>query len=372
MYIFQMIDGLSTGGAEYLQVTFAKEAAKRDVKLAVISLENDDNSQYLKDLRALGTVIHFFPTKRIFDINNLIRIIKFFWTERPDVLHTHLTYSTIIGSLAARLSLVPVVATLHTTGVEPRLRAPRTEKAETFVLRHLVNRIIACGPAVARHYLDINRKKSVIVIPNAVDEIAPISSLERETLRKQIAGKSDRPIIISVGRISIQKGFEDLLDAFSVVHSTHPDVLLAIVGDDNSDGKGLKSILEQKIKYLCLSEHVRLLGWRTDVPNLLLASDIFVLASHWEGLPISILEAMKAGLPVLATDVGDNAWAVDSAGVIVPSRQPDELALAMIELLDNPARCSALGQAAKIRIKEKFSSSIWFDEIVSVYDSLMN
>jgi glycosyltransferase involved in cell wall biosynthesis len=102
-----------------------------------------------------------------------------------------------------------------------------------------------------------------------------------------------------------------------------------------------------------------------------LASDIFVLASHWEGLPIAVLEAMTAGLPVLTTDVGDNAWAIGSVGMTVLPRRPEVLAVAMAELLDDPKRCQALGQAARMRIEEVFNSSIWFDNIISIYQSLI-
>lgn len=370
MYIFQMIDGLSTGGAEQLQVTFAKEANKRDVKLAVISLDKDDDSQYIKQLRALGTAVYFFPTKRIFDFNNLYKIARLFWVERPDVLHTHLTYSNIIGSMMAWLTRTPIVATLHSIGIDERFRAPRTELAETFALRYLVHTIIACGPAVARHYQTKHTNKHIIVIPNAVDDGPQISPSERDTLRKQLTGASDHPIVISVGRLVVQKGFEDLLNAFSVVHASHPNAFLAIVGSDTTGD--YEDILEQKIKDLCLSDNVKLLGWRTDVPSLLLASDIFVLASHWEGLPIAVLEAMTAGLPVLATDVSDNAWAIDSAGVTVPPRRPEMLAEAMTKLLDDPGRCRALGKAAQARIRQNFNPGLWFDKIISVYQGLLN
>ena len=369
MYIFQMIDGLSTGGAEQLQVTFAKEANRRGFKLAVISLSQDGDSQYVKQLHALGAVVYSFPTKRIFDFNNLYRITRLFQVERPDILHTHLTYSNIIGSMVAGLTGIPIVATLHSTGIDERVRASRTEQTEIFALRHLMHKIIACGPAVARHYQTNIKDEPILVIPNAVDDALQIPSSERDALRKQIVGDWDRPVIISVGRLVVQKGFEDLLDAFSILHLSHPTAFLVIVG--SGSGGDFEIALEQKIKNLCLSDHVRMLGWRTDVPNLLLASDVFVLASHWEGLPIAILEAMAAGLPVLATDVSDNAWAIDSAGVTVPPRQPEMLAGAMAELLDDPARCRTLGQAARVRIEENFNPSDWFDKIISVYRSVL-
>lgn len=367
MYIFQMIDGLSTGGAERLQVVFAKEARRRGLKHAVVSLGKDGDSQYLRELRALGTTVYCYPTKRILDFENLHRLIRLFRSERPDILHTHLTYSNILGSVVARLTGIPAVATLHSTGVEERLRAPRTESAEAFALRYVVRQIIACGPAVARYFRSNIKDGPITVIPNAVDDVPQISLQERDVLRRQIIGDLDRFIIISVGRLESPKGYKDLLDAFSVLRASYPAAFLAIVG-----GGHLKDELEQKIKELSLSEDARLLGWRSDVPKLLQASDMFVLASHWEGLPVAILEAMSAGLPIVATDVGDVAWTLDSAGVIVPPRQPGMLAGAVSNLMDDPARLQSLGRAARSRIEKTFSASEWFDKLIAVYQDQLS
>ena len=367
MYIFQMIDGLSVGGAEHLQITFAKEAKRRNFKLTVISLEAEDDSQYLSELRSLGVPVYFFPTKRIFDIKNIYRIMRFFLKERPDVVHTHLTYANIIGSITARLTRIPVVATLHSTGIDERLRASRTERVEKIALRYFINKIIACGPAVARYFNQENQNVPTIMIPNAVEDFPEITNLEYENLKKQIVGDLNRVLIISVGRLEKHKGFIDLLKAFSILHQSHPSAFLALVG-----GGSIKDDLELMVSEYGLSDHVKLLGWRTDVKSLLFVSDLYVLASHWEGLPIAILEAMAAGLPVLATNVGDNAWAIDAAGEVVPPHKPEILSDAMAKLLDDPVRCKELGKKARIRFEENFKSSIWFDNIIAVYQSLLH
>lgn len=368
MYIFQIIDGLTTGGAEQLQVTFANEAKKRGFKLAVISLDDGSNSQYLEQLRALDVSVYFFPTKRILDWKNLLSILRLIRMEKPDILHAHLTYAYIIGSLVAFFAGIPIVATLHSTGFAPNLGV-RTAWAEKFALRHLTHQVIACGPAVAQHYKQtVKKDDSVLIIPNAVDiKQVGMSPQECEKMRRQIAGEVNRFVIISVGRLVPSKGYDDLLDAFSILRLSTPNAFLAIAGSGN-----YKSAMEQKIKDLKLSSSVNLLDWRTDIPLLLAVSDMFVLASHWEGLPIAVLEAMSAGLPVLATDVSDNAWAIGDTGITVPPHQPELLAAAMKELVSDPARCKTLGLAARIRIEEKFNPSDWFDKIVSAYQGVLN
>ncbi len=368
MYIVQMIDGLVVGGAQELQITFAKEARRRRHRLAVISLSEDDGSKYPSQLQELGVNVLFFPTTRIFDFRNLWRIIQWFRSERPDVLHTHLMYSNIIGSFAGLFSKTPVVSTLHNTGVEEKFRAPRSEYVEVLALRYVISRVIACGPAVSQYGKTFLRNKPILVIPNAIEASSPqITSSEREKIRQEIATDAKRTIIISVGRLVAQKSFEDLIDAFALIHPSHPDLCLAIVGDGH-----LYDMLDDKIHSLNLAEHVRLLGRRSDVPYLLAVSDMFVLASHWEGLPVAVLEAMAAGLPVLVTDVGDNAWALGSTGVTVPPQQPGILAKAMISLSEDKAHRSSLGERARIRIEEHFNPSIWFDNIINVYQGLLS
>jgi glycosyltransferase involved in cell wall biosynthesis len=368
MYVVQMIDTLAVGGAQQLQVTFAKEAKKRGIKLAVISLSEDDGSPFPGQLRALGVDVHFFSTIRIFDLDNLSKIVQWLRSERPDILHTHLTYSNIIGSITGLLTRTPVVTTLHLTGADEITTVSRTERVEMFALRHLVSRLIACGPAVARYTQTFVKRKPIVVIPNALDNSdLNITLSERNVIREQIAGDADRLLLISVGRLVAQKGFADLLDAFSILLQSHPALCLVIVGDGD-----LRFVLEEKIKGLGLSESVHLLGRRSDVPQLLSASDVYVLASRWEGLPIAVLEAMAAGLPVITTDVGDNAWALDTSGLVVPPRQPDVFASTLASLLDDPVRRSLLGQAAKARIDKNFSSSVWFDSIISVYEGLLH
>jgi glycosyltransferase involved in cell wall biosynthesis len=117
-----------------------------------------------------------------------------------------------------------------------------------------------------------------------------------------------------------------------------------------------------------LQHHVRLLGARNDVPQLLSASDVYVSASHWEGLPLTVLEAMAAGLPIVATGVGDvPRVVVAGTGVIVPPRDPSALAKALRNLLAEPERMRVMGQTAQAHIARHFNSTVWLDNLLAVY-----
>ena len=128
---------------------------------------------------------------------------------------------------------------------------------------------------------------------------------------------------------------------------------------------------DEQIKKLGLQEQVILLGSRTDVPRLLAAADIYINSSHWEGTPVSVLEAMSAGLPVIATRVGENPYLLEpDAGVLVHPHQPQELAAALVYLLSSEDRCHKLGAVARERVRNYYTPEIWRYNLLKLYSEL--
>jgi glycosyltransferase involved in cell wall biosynthesis len=231
-------------------------------------------------------------------------------------------------------------------------------------MRYLATRVMANGIVVAgfaRKRLKDNRP--VDVIPNAVDFIPALPAAEREQLRIEISGDAKRPIILSVGRLTIAKGFHDLIDAFALVHAQYTSAVLVIAG-----GGSLQEEFQAHIQRLGLKDHIFLLGRRNDVPRLLAAADVYVNSSHWEGTPVSVLEAMAAGLPVVATAVGESPHLIENgAGLLVPAHQPQELAAALNSLLASASERQKLGQAALERIQQRYSREIWRRSLLDLY-----
>ena len=121
-----------------------------------------------------------------------------------------------------------------------------------------------------------------------------------------------------------------------------------------------------------LSQSVILIGERTDVPQLLASSDVFASSSHREGLPLAVLEAMMAGLPVVATSVGDIPNVVTSdTGVLVPPHQPEQLAAALEDLLKNPEKRKAMGRAAQERAWNEYSVDAWMKKHIALYQEVL-
>lgn len=362
MRVAQTIDSLHVGGAEKLLVTFAAVARPRDVRVVVISLRHDPGSPIPAELRALGADVATFPARSLLDLRRLGQVVRFLRRERVDVLHTHLTYANIVGVLAGRLAGIPVVATLHSAGLEPRHHA-LIHQFEAWALRIGARRVIAVGDAVAVAHRPRLGRTPITVIPNAVAAAPTLAPAERTALRARLVGDPARPLLISVGRLSALKGHFDLLDAFAALHATHPTAALAIVGDGP-----LRAELAAKIKGLELTGHAVLPGTRSDVPALLAASDLYVSSSHVEGLPVSVLEAMAAGLPVVATSVGDVPQVVvEGTGIVVPARDPAALAAALRTLLDDPGRMRVMGAAARAHVTCHYSPEAWGDRLLEVY-----
>ena len=153
-----------------------------------------------------------------------------------------------------------------------------------------------------------------------------------------------------------------MVEAMASVISAHPDAVLVVLGAGSCE-----DAIKGQIRELGLSGSVRLLGLRDDVADVLGAADIFVSSSAWEGMPLSILEAMSAGLPVVATDVGDCRALLGETGVIVPPHAPVALADAISRLLADSDRAAQLGPAAKQRALADYGLEQWLSSLMAVY-----
>jgi glycosyltransferase involved in cell wall biosynthesis len=226
--------------------------------------------------------------------------------------------------------------------------------------------VIAVGWETARAHAAALGGRAIDVIPNAVGELPPIAEGERDELRRQLGIGDATPLVIAVGRLAPQKALSDLLRAFALLRTPDPTPQLRIVGRGR-----LRSALQSEIDALGLRDRVRLLGLRSDVPRLLAASDLYVSSSHWEGLPVAMLEAMAAGVPVIATEVGDVPRVLDpGCGVLVPPRDPAALARAIAELIADPVRRRRLAAGGRSRVRAQFGLQAWADRHMMLYEEV--
>jgi glycosyltransferase involved in cell wall biosynthesis len=369
MRIAQMLDTLNWGGAQKMQLFLVQSLQPLGIDVMVISLNHSPASPLPADLRAAGARLVTFPFPQLFSPLSFLKLIGFLRRERFDLMQGYLTYSNILGSLAGRLSGTPFFGSFRNAGYDPARISTRRAKLESYCLRHFADGIIANGYAVADFgHQQVGNDTPIDVLPNAVDVnlIPQLSRDEKQSLRRELIGDADRTLILSVGRLTPQKGFGHLLQAFARAREKFSNAVLVIAGT----GRLLDS-LNQQIHALDLGGRVFLLGQRDDVPRLLAVADIYVNSSLLEGTPVSVLEAMAAGLPIVATSVGDTPHLLDSAsGILVPPAQPDALADALINLLGDPKRRVALGKAARTRIEKEYSPQAWTHNLLTLYSKL--
>jgi glycosyltransferase involved in cell wall biosynthesis len=206
----------------------------------------------------------------------------------------------------------------------------------------------------------------IAVIPNGITPI-DLELVNRSNARKQAGMTNGDLYLLSVGRLVYQKGHEFLIHAMPNVLRQYPSMKVGICGEGV-----LRSQLEEQISKLDLSDSVKLLGQWDDVSQFLALTDIFVLPSRWEGLPIALLEAMSVGLPVIATRVEGVEDVVEDQvhGLLVPVEDSEALAKAILQLINDPKQRNEMGMAASLRVKQLYTVNHMCEEYLKIIKKL--
>ena len=355
MRILYVIDSLGIGGAETLLLALVTEAVKRGHEVHVAYFTQGGLGPYIAAHAASVTRLGVRGLK---DPRVLWRACRLIRRLRPDVVHTHLTKSDLVGQMAARLCGIPVrILTLHNT--DP-WRKNRFLSAVYRLATQGVGTAIAVSSEVARftettHGVAPDRLR---VIRNAVDtaRFAPVDHTA-----------PDRPFTAAViGRLQPQKDHATFLHAVRIIKDRHPAARFKIIGDGPLLGQ-----LRDMAAALGLGETVVFTGNLPDMPAVMGDLDAVVLSSAWEGLPMVLLEAMSCGKAVVATAVGEVPAVVKDGenGLLVPARAPEALAEAILSLVTAPELANRLGRAARATVVADYSDSAMFRQIFAVYEN---
>jgi len=366
------IGSLETGGAENQLALLAGRLAAKGHEVTVFSFQ--DGGTLKPRLQREGVSVACGGMKPR-DLRRApwkllraqFRLFKALRRTRPDVMHGFLPLITFLAALAAKLCGVRLVVTSRRALGTHQDRFPVLFLPDLF--SNMFSDCITVNSAeVGRDLLRRERigSKKIVHIYNGVD-MAQFSGVNanREGLRRKKGLPPWAPVVINVANLIPYKGHRDLLLAAKTVLRQIPDACFLLVGED----RGIQSMLEREGRELGVSDHFFFLGGRTDVPELLTASDLFVLPSHEEGFCNSLLEAMAGGLPVVATKVGGNPEAVidGETGWLIPARDSDALAEKITDLLANPKRAQKWGSRGLKRVVETFSVDAMVDRHLSLY-----
>ena len=374
MHVMHVIDSMHGGGAETSLLEVAPALANRGVRTSIVTLLADDG--VLEDrLDALGLtrtrLKHRYPLGLTLELRNLI------CSQRPDLLHTTLLFANLVGRIAARTVRTPVVTTLANQDYGPEHRANslygawsvRAVQAADLLTVPLTTRFHATSVDVARV---MSRR---LRIPN--DRIQVVyrgrdhARLGRPTLDRRLRTRAalsinpKTPVVLSVGRLDRQKGVDTTVDAFRRLVEQIPDAVLMVAGRPGN----ASAVVEAKARD-CPA--IRILGHRTDVPDLMCAADVLSFPSRWEGLPGTLVEAMALRLAIVASDIPSLAETIGDVGW--PFVRPDDvqaLAEGLLSVLERGAVNEARKDAGERRFQSLFTAEAAADGMAGLYQDVL-
>jgi glycosyltransferase involved in cell wall biosynthesis len=325
----------------------------------------------LFDLEELGRRIHAWQ-----DLVAFVKLYRLFRRVRPTIVHTHTAKAGTLGRIAAVLAGVPIrVHTFHGHVLRGYFPAGRTRLVIRIerLLARFTTKIVTVSEGQARELVEefgICPREKMEVISLGFDlSRFPAASAERlgAEFRAEL-GAGDAPVIAIVGRLVPIKNHDLLLEAVAELERRGREFVLAIVGGGPEEAR-----LRRRVGELGLAARVRFVGWRSDLDRVYGGSDIVALTSVNEGTPVCLIEALAAGRPVVATDVGGVRDVLDGGrlGTIVPPGDPLGFADALDELLADAERRRALGRAGSVAVRSTYGIDRLLDSVSRLYDRLL-
>lgn len=356
--VLHIIPYLATGGAEKLVFDLVCNIDADRFEVTVLCLYPKGGWSFEKELYRLGHKVLFLDKKVGLDFSMPFKINRVIKELKPQVLHLHLAVTKYV-LLPAMLNNIPVrIQTIHSTPNKESTKLDRYAQKIAFKIFKFVPVAISdIMQGLIEQFYNIKKDK-IPLIYNGVD-------IEKYSVKDK---KSEDSIIkiVHVGRFIHTKRHKLLIEAFSILLKEIQGCKLILAGDGV-----LKNEAQELVNRIGIQENVQFMGDYTEIPKLLSQCDIFVLCSDWEGLPLSVLEAMAAGLPIVATNVGGIPDIVKENGILVPPGDVQMLAEAMLTLINDNATREHMARVSTELVKQydiKNSSKSYED----IYIKLLN
>lgn len=361
--ILQLVSSLTVGGAEQIVLSLAERIDADRFETHVASLSVIGPHSFQAEFERLQIPLLSLKARRLYDVDAARQVRQYVQQHQIDLIHTHLTDADIIGRFVGRTLKLPVLSTMHNMPHNYARQRPDRYWLERLTARYLTTHLVAVSDAIRRLYIAqwgiphgrisaVNnsvRMEPFLAVPTGVP-----------TLR-QYPG----PVITNVARLNPQKAQHILLEAAQIVLRQIPQARFLLVGKGHLEGQ-----LRQQAQALGIGENVVFTGVRHDIPDILAQTDLFALSSLWEGVPLSVIEAMAAARPVVVTDVGGNSELVESgrSGLLAPANDAPALAAALLTLLQDEPQRLAMGRAARERVQRLFSTERFIQGYEALYE----
>ncbi len=361
--VLHLIETSDVGGAERVMMSLAcglKEKGFRSI--ACLRRQGDLN----RELIQRGIETYILKENGVFDFGFLGRLLRVVAKKQISLIHAHEFLMNMYGSALGFLSARPVVTTLHG-------KFYFYEKWRRRSALRLVSRLsqLVCVSEDLRDFVSANLgipKNRIRTIYNGVDGVRSGDPRKRNSRKSELGIQSEWKVVGTIANLYPVKGHTYLLKAIPGIVARYPEVIFLFCGSGGEEQK-----LRTEAQELGVSEKVRFLGFRRDIPDLLELMDLFVLPSLSECLPLSVLEAMAVSLPVVMTGVGGCREMIKDreTGYIVPPADPAALEEKIVLLLQDEKQAKAMGLRAREEFTRKFSLEVMLDNYSALYDSLI-
>jgi glycosyltransferase involved in cell wall biosynthesis len=367
MRVLLLSTSMGMGGADKVLLSAAQEMQFRGHEILIVSLTALGPMGL--EARSIGIPTESLEMRRGFpDPRGLVRLIRLVRKWRPAVLHSHMVHANLLARALRLFVPVPVlVSTIHNIyeGGPLWMAAYRLTNG-------LVDQMTIVSQAAADRFTreSIVPKALLRVVPNGVDmaRFREVAAGTRESLRRAMALEREF-VWLAIGRFQPGKDYPNMLRAFAKVRNHYPQTALLVAGHGP-----LQAETEALAQELGVANVVRFLGVREDVPQLMSAADGYVMSSAWEGMPMVLLEAAAAGLPIVATSVAGNQEVVQDqeSGFLVPPRESDALGAAMIRLMGlSEAQRRAMGERGRDLVRTQYGLGRLVDRWEELYHEVL-
>jgi glycosyltransferase involved in cell wall biosynthesis len=347
--ILHLIDTTGPGGAETVFTNLLTELQQTEFRNVVV-LRGD--GWVAEQVLGLGVTPHFIDSKGSFNLGYIKALRRLVLNEKVDLIHAHLLGSNVYGALLALICRKPMIATFH--GAVDVAAGERFLKAKFLLLGFGASTIVCVSKRLQQELADRSSLPGhkLRLIYNGVDPEA-FRGATASGLRGELGLPKDTTLVVSIGNIRPAKGYEYLIDAAVSMAELNPKIHFVVVGHQKET---LFKKLKDQIAHAPRQPNIHWLGFRRDVVNILRQADIFLLPSVSEGFSISTVEAMIAGVPVIATRSGGPEEIIDDgvSGVLVPVKDPGAIVEAVQKLMDHSIRKSLIEEGRRTA-SERFS-----------------
>ena len=369
MKVLHLIDSGGLYGAEKMLLALVREQINLGVNPVILSA--GEPAQPEKPLeqaaREQGLPLISWRMKPGFNLTGARQIWRWAQDEGFDLMHSHgYKFNVLMGLWPESIRKIPLITTLH-----GYVRAPRFTKSwlyegvDRLALGRMRQVVLVSESMKNQVPGAIGRSPKAAVIPNGLDARRILADAEAAVPENiQDFAKTHSPLLLGVGRLAREKGFDCLIKAFSEVKRSFPSAGLLLIGEGVQ-----RALLERQTHELVLDEAVMMPGYLGNVPGIMKRSDVLCMPSLTEGLPITLLEAMTVGLPIVASDVGEisEVLGAGKGGRVIRAETPGSLAKEVISVLKESEQSADRAQWSRQRIERDFSSHAMAEKYLRVY-----